>query len=525
MEGYKRWVRQNKEYVHSLESLANGLTWLLLERFSESEIGPEAVTTVMGIVTAINEHIIDSAPDQNITGSVEPNSFPYPLCLSALKDLETLVEVVAQHYYGDDRKWNFLAVTEGIKVLVRLSLFRKSGYKMLLHGGETSNDDSTSQHQIAARALSALSQFGEKARMVSDPVWLRRVQHQQAIVEPAATRVVKPTLSTILSKKGFCGALFLIGEVLFIVRPLIYVLFIRKYGIWSWTPWFLSLAIDTISNSILSLITTTVAGENQKMIHISAPEKDEVKRRKLLFVLYLMRDPFFSKYTRRKLESTEKVLEPVPIIGFLTASKTPKKLQKQKIHILRNKITLEFKLRRFWNRSSHKRSCFNSSSDLDSDSPGAEKREKVRVRVEDPPADEDWLRYYPPPSLVRAEEVRFSKEKSFFGVFEAMEGYKRWVRQNKEYVHSLESLANGLTWLLPERFSESEIGPEAVTTVLGIVTAINEHIIDSAPDQNITGSVEPNSFPYPLCLSALKDLETLVEVVAQHYYGDDRISH
>lgn len=42
-----------------------------------------------------------------------------------------------------------------------------------------------------------------------------------------------------------------------------------------------------------------------------------------------------------------------------------------------------------------------------------------------------------------------------------MEAYKNWVRQNKDYVHSLESLANGLTWLLPERFSESEIGPEA----------------------------------------------------------------
>lgn len=42
-----------------------------------------------------------------------------------------------------------------------------------------------------------------------------------------------------------------------------------------------------------------------------------------------------------------------------------------------------------------------------------------------------------------------------------MEAYKRWVRRNKEYVHSLESLANGMTWLLPERFSDSEIGPEA----------------------------------------------------------------
>jgi peroxin-16 len=87
---------------------------------------------------------------------------------------------------------------------------------------------------------------------------------------------VKPTLSTILSKKGLRGALFLVGEILFITRPLIYVLFIRKYGIRSWTPWFLSLAIDSVSSGILSLVTMTVAGENQKMKHLSAPEKDEV---------------------------------------------------------------------------------------------------------------------------------------------------------------------------------------------------------------------------------------------------------
>ncbi|KAK7390050.1 hypothetical protein VNO78_25348 [Psophocarpus tetragonolobus] len=347
MEAYKRWVRQNKEFVHSLESLANGLTWLLPERFSESEIGPEAVTTVLGIITALNEHIIDAAPRQNITGYIEPYSFPYPLCLSALKDLETLVEVVAQHYYGDDKKWNFLAVTEATKALVRLSLFWKSGYKMLLQGGETPNDEEhsdnfTSQHHtglkhdgdhrsgymknnvganpmnLEGRALSALVRFGEKAK-VSDPVWLHRIQHQQATMEPTTSRDDRPTLFSILSERGLRGALFLIGEVLFICRPLIYVLLIRKYGIRSWTPWFLSLAIDSIGSSILSLITSSVAGGKERMFHLSAPEKEEVKRRKLLFVLYLMRDPFFSKYTRQRLESTEKVLEPIPVIGFLTA--------------------------------------------------------------------------------------------------------------------------------------------------------------------------------------------------------------
>ncbi|MFS7942679.1 putative peroxisome membrane protein, Pex16 [Helianthus anomalus] len=47
-----------------------------------------------------------------------------------------------------------------------------------------------------------------------------------------------------------------------------------------------------------------------------------------------------------------------------------------------------------------------------------------------------------------------------------MEAYKRWVRRNKDYLHSIDSLANGLTWLLPERFAESEIIPEAGPVIL-----------------------------------------------------------
>ncbi|KAG7013349.1 Peroxisome biogenesis protein 16, partial [Cucurbita argyrosperma subsp. argyrosperma] len=45
----------------------------------------------------------------------------------------------------------------------------------------------------------------------------------------------------------------------------------------------------------------------------------QLRRRKMLWAFYLMRDPFFERYTRRKLEGAEKVLEPVPFVGFLTA--------------------------------------------------------------------------------------------------------------------------------------------------------------------------------------------------------------
>lgn len=100
------------------------------------------------------------------------------------------------------------------RVLLRLAILRKSGYKMLLHGGETINDRSESDDfdsrrngllskpgpqgvsgvlknhhgqtpwNLEGRALSALSRFGENARTVSEPTWLRRVQHQQAVMEP-----------------------------------------------------------------------------------------------------------------------------------------------------------------------------------------------------------------------------------------------------------------------------------------------------------------------------------------------------
>lgn len=87
---------------------------------------------------------------------------------------------------------------------------------MLLHGGETTNDCSESDGfdsqrntlssepgpqgvssilknqqgqtpwNLEGRALSALNRFGENARTVSEPTWLRRVQHQQSVMEPSS---------------------------------------------------------------------------------------------------------------------------------------------------------------------------------------------------------------------------------------------------------------------------------------------------------------------------------------------------
>lgn len=67
------------------------------------------------------------------------------------------------------------------------------------------------------------------------------------------------------------------GESMFVLRPLIYVLLLRKYGTRSWFPWFISLAVDLIGNGILSAITMSQDGRKDQHFQFSKSEKDEVR--------------------------------------------------------------------------------------------------------------------------------------------------------------------------------------------------------------------------------------------------------
>ncbi|VAI54391.1 unnamed protein product [Triticum turgidum subsp. durum] len=379
MEAYKVWVRKNRDLVRSLESLANGVTWILPERFANSEIAPEAgdaslsigvtfsptprffglnllssvVYALLGIVSSVNQHIIETPNDGHSLASKE-QSIPWALVVSILKDVEAVVEVAAQHFVGDDRKWGFLAVTEAVKACVRLAAFRESGYRMLLQGGEVENEEedvlednqgvktngvpviypvnghSQNGHwtttdgpdgkpgiiskSLEGRAVAALNRFGQNAKMLSDPTWMSRLQPSPV---PPVMEIEKPTFATIWSSKGVSGRLFMLGEAVHIFRPLVYVLLIRKFGIKSWTPWLVSLAVELTSLGIHSH-ATDLNHRAGKVHQLSSAERDELKRRKMMWALYVMRDPFFASYTRRHLEKAEKALNPVPLIGFIT---------------------------------------------------------------------------------------------------------------------------------------------------------------------------------------------------------------
>ena len=74
-----------------------------------------------------------------------------------------------------------------------------------------------------------------------------------------------------------------------------------------------------------------------------------------------------------------------------------------------------------------------------------------------------------------------------------LEHYKAFVRQNANLINAIEGGLSSLTWLLPDRFSDSELRLEAINSVLGLLSLVHESILEEEP-QALGKQQKPLSF-------------------------------
>jgi len=101
------------------------------------------------------------------------------------------------------------------------------------------------------------------------------------------------------------------AEVLFIIRPLVYVTLVLKLGSSSWIAWATSLLIEWNSYYLFQ----------QEYPQLSQIEKDEHHRRSNLLFFYFLRSPIYDKFTKELLEYyTESSLGKKPIFNLVSSS-------------------------------------------------------------------------------------------------------------------------------------------------------------------------------------------------------------
>ncbi|KAK4047405.1 hypothetical protein OIV83_005452 [Microbotryomycetes sp. JL201] len=146
---------------------------------------------------------------------------------------------------------------------------------------------------------------------------------KQAIKEYLARRVltvedVKRPQDLVSKARGLKAA----AEVIWILRPLVYVVAMRKYGRRHTLPYLLSLALEYLAYTIRSK-------SNQKLFVDKATgpmlpgspselEKQETKKRARAFWWYMLRGPLWESWTKPRLEGLSSKFQDKPLIGIVS---------------------------------------------------------------------------------------------------------------------------------------------------------------------------------------------------------------
>ncbi|GAA6028813.1 hypothetical protein JCM8097_007408 [Rhodosporidiobolus ruineniae] len=114
-----------------------------------------------------------------------------------------------------------------------------------------------------------------------------------------------------------------LAEVIWILRPLIYVLALRRYGRRHTLPYLLSLALEYLAYSLRQSSTARLASDKASgpmLPHAteSELERQETRKRAKQFWWYLMRGPVWESWTKPQLERIAGKFDDKPVVGFVS---------------------------------------------------------------------------------------------------------------------------------------------------------------------------------------------------------------
>ncbi|CAG8459713.1 16488_t:CDS:2 [Cetraspora pellucida] len=324
LKKYDDLILNNASQISSIESSLRTLTYVLPGRFADAEFASEALFAALNLIGLYHDSILARAAE-NLPPSKKPSPSPHnrytrywinssktyqraSLALTFLQYTDVLLEMGVQKKWGKEVKWKLISIIELIKREIDPSIFNSEDLNK-------SNGDAMNHEQRESDTW-----VGRYTNRVHDSISIVRkgcTQYSQNydVNEYLMGKVLmvedvrKPP--DLVHKLHSFGKL---GELLYILRPLIYVIALQKYGNKSWRPWLLSLFIE-LSTIILTnyFYKTQIPGGYR---WLSTLEKEERKRRIRQFFFYILRGPFYEQFTRPKVTNFCNSVSNKPILAL-----------------------------------------------------------------------------------------------------------------------------------------------------------------------------------------------------------------
>mmetsp|Transcript_8509 Transcript_8509/g.10216 ORF Transcript_8509/g.10216 Transcript_8509/m.10216 type:complete len:409 (-) Transcript_8509:415-1641(-) len=365
---YKAYVRANPAQIKRAEEMGRlGAMLLPVGRLGEySELINELFYAILGLVGAFHDHLIHGQEQARLS------FHRLRVLLNLLSHTEVVLEMACSHFGGEANHQKFIYSLECFKAIVRLMILSKTSKNtILMNGGQydakahlplapppgqqpTSSQTGASVETSDSNSTENIeNQEIAEQKQNENPRWIGKrsgkvLQLSQSLKEydnaggaetssgsgnskPLATRANARAVD--LEGENM---LRMFGEVLNILRPVIYLSQLRRGDRKRWSPWLISLFIDLLSFRVSSVaIAPQVAPENCKtplecalkkfMLGPGALSNDEdtkkavaeLGRRRLLVLFYLMRSPVYDNYTLAFVHSIRSGLEKLPALGAI----------------------------------------------------------------------------------------------------------------------------------------------------------------------------------------------------------------
>ncbi|KAI9506853.1 peroxisome membrane protein [Coemansia spiralis] len=351
LQKYASFVLNNAAQVNSIENGLRMLTYILPGRFADAEMASEAIYTLLSFVGVYHDGLlakaakagllvdkegkpveVEATPFNRYHGRLARQSEVYritSLILSGLQFSEKLIEMAMVKKFGEKTRWRVVSWIEVAKIVLRLNLLQLSGRRMVTGSviperlvdpaslGPTKAAHSTLSDGKSASALADAPWKGERSGLRFKAVRdiLSQSEGNANLSAFVASEAREPeAISPARTLIRRYNALGLAGELLFILRPLLYVIGIRKLGKSDWRPWALSLLVELASRQ---MIRTDLHANGESPAR--TVEKDELSRRKWLFLYYLLRSPFFDRFTESRITRIAEWCNNKPLLSLLGA--------------------------------------------------------------------------------------------------------------------------------------------------------------------------------------------------------------
>ncbi|CAH1786751.1 unnamed protein product, partial [Owenia fusiformis] len=303
-EKYKTWVCSSHETTSQFESTVRILSYAISAR-SEDSVLSELLYSASNLLVLLNHSILRQ------TARLKEN-VPLPqkrieMCLAIIEYSEVFLELATRKLRGNSGKWLMIVCIHIAKSALRLLLLlkHKSGIQaspaVPLLNRKKELDEKAQQTDLSLEPFLAssadpdkkapdtftLKRSGKVVRTLSatPPLNYRSWQlPEEPLKETSKKQLNFDTSPTPLNKHR------LWAEGLHISRPLIHLLSLYKFGLKSWKPWLLASAIDISSLFMI--------GDPDDL---TPKERVELKRRCYMLLLYLLRSPFYDKYSKMRI--------------------------------------------------------------------------------------------------------------------------------------------------------------------------------------------------------------------------------